>query len=332
MRILVTGAAGFIGYHTADFLLSNGHEVVGVDNLNDYYDPELKHSRLNRLAHYVNFIFEKIDLSDRIATKKLFQKYSFDRVIHLAAQAGVRYSVDNPETYIDRNLVAFGNMLEGCRQAHVAHLIFASSSSVYGLNEKIPFSVHDGVDHPVSLYAATKRSNELMAHAYSHQFNLPVTGLRFFTVYGPWDRPDMALQSFTQKIYAGEPIEVFHDGELIRDWTYIDDIVRVIIAALDQIPTRTDKRTADPATSWAPFRIYNVGGGNPIRLKDFITHLEEVIGKKAQITYAPLRPEDVLVTCADPTDTERELGCAPQVSFKEGLPKFIAWFKQYYKK
>lgn len=332
MKILVTGAAGFIGYHTAERLLSEHHEVVGVDNLNDYYDVNLKHARLNRLAHYVNFVFEKIDLADRAATEKLFAKHKFDRVIHLAAQAGVRYSVDHPAEYIDRNIVAFANVLEGCRAQKAAHLVYASSSSIYGLNEKTPFSVHDSADHPVSLYAATKRTNELQAHVYSHLYNLPTTGLRFFTVYGPWDRPDMALQSFASKISRGEEIEVYNHGELVRDWTYIDDIVTGIFAAMETIPTRDETNKGnDPATSWAPFRIYNLGGGNPVKLIDFIRLLESALGKTAKIIFKPLRPEDVLATHADPSDTERDLGFKPEIPLAQGIPKFVAWFAQYYK-
>jgi len=332
MKILVTGAAGFIGYHTAERLLSEHHEVVGVDNLNDYYDVNLKHARLNRLAHYVNFVFEKIDLADRAATEKLFAKHKFDRVIHLAAQAGVRYSVDHPAEYIDRNIVAFANVLEGCRAQKAAHLVYASSSSIYGLNEKTPFSVHDSVDHPVSLYAATKRANELQAHVYSHLYNLPTTGLRFFTVYGPWDRPDMALQSFASKISRGEEIEVYNHGELVRDWTYIDDIVAGIFAAMETIPTRDETNKGnDPSTSWAPFRIYNLGGGNPVKLIDFIRLLESALGKTAKIIFKPLRPEDVLATHADPSDTERDLGFKPEIPLAQGIPKFVAWFAQYYK-
>ncbi len=333
MKILVTGAAGFIGYHTAERLLNEGHEVVGVDNLNDYYDVNLKHARLNRLAHHVNFVFENFDLADRVACTKFFAARQFDRVIHLAAQAGVRYSVDHPAEYLDRNIVVFGNILEGCRAAHTPHLVYASSSSVYGLNKKTPFGVHDSVDHPVSLYAATKRANELMAHVYSHQFNLPTTGLRFFTVYGPWDRPDMALQSFAQKISAGETIDVFNNGELVRDWTFIDDIVSGILAAMEKIPVRDETNHGDDlATSWAPFKIYNLGGGNPVKLIDFVHALETALGATAKIEFKPLRPEDVLATHADASDTERDLFFKPMITLDEGLPKFVTWFRDYYKK
>lgn len=332
MKILVTGAAGFIGYHTAQRLLNDGHEVFGVDNLNDYYDVNLKHSRLNRLAHRVNFVFERLDLVDREATAKFFAKYKFDRVIHLAAQAGVRYSVDHPAEYIDRNIVAFGNILEGCRAQKTSHLVYASSSSIYGLNEKTLFSIHDSVDQPVSIYAATKRANELQAHVYSHLYALPTTGLRFFTVYGPWDRPDMALQSFATKISRDEEIEVYNNGELIRDWTYIDDIVAGILGAMETIPEPdpTNKGN-DPAKSWAPFRIYNLGGGNPVKLLDFIRLLEKALGKTAKINFKPLRPEDALATHADASDTERELGFKPTIQLETGLPKFVDWFKEYYK-
>lgn len=332
MKILVTGAAGFIGYHTAERLLNEGHEVFGVDNLNDYYDVNLKHSRLNRLAHHINFVFEKIDLVDRDAVKNIFSKHAFDRVIHLAAQAGVRYSVDHPNEYIDRNIVAFGNILEGCRAQKIAHLVYASSSSVYGLNEKTPFSIHDGVDHPVSLYAATKRANELQAHVYSHLYKIPTTGLRFFTVYGPWDRPDMALQSFASKINRGEEIDVYNNGDLIRDWTYIDDIVSGILGVMEIIPEAdAENKGNDPATSWAPFRIYNLGGGNPVKLIDFIQILENALGKKAKINFKPLRPEDVLATHADASDTEETIGFKPSIQLETGIPKFVAWFKEYYK-
>lgn len=332
MKILVTGAAGFIGYHTAERLLNDGHEVVGVDSLNDYYDTSLKHSRLNRLAHHVNFVFEKFDLADRVACADFFKKNIFDRVIHLAGQPGVRYSVDHPAEYIDRNIVAFGNVLEGCRAAKTPHLVYASSSSIYGLNEKTPFSIHDGVDHPVSLYAATKRANELQAHVYSHLYGLPTTGLRFFTVYGPWDRPDMALQSFATKISHGEEIEVYNNGELIRDWTYVDDIVTGIVTAMEHVPQRDDtNKGTDPATSWAPFRVYNMGGGNPVKLIDFIRMLEKALGTEAKINFKPLRPEDVLATHADASDTEHELGFKPTITLEEGIPKFVQWFREYYK-
>lgn len=331
MKILVTGVAGFIGYHTAERLLNEGHEVVGVDSINDYYDVNLKNARLSRLTHRNNFTFENFDLADRVATAKFFADNKFDRVIHLAAQAGVRYSVDHPAEYIDRNVVAFGNILEGCRHSKIPHLVFASSSSVYGLNEKTPFSVHDGVNHLVSLYAATKRANELMAHVYSHQFNLPTTGLRFFTVYGPWDRPDMALQSFATKISRGELIEVFNNGDLLRDWTYIDDVVTGILLAMECIPGRTGVRTISPAASWAPFRIHNLGGGNPVKLLDFIGQLESALGRKAQIEFRPLRAEDVLATHADASDTERDLNFKPTTTLGEGIPKFVEWFKEYYK-
>ncbi|MCX6780828.1 MAG: SDR family NAD(P)-dependent oxidoreductase [Candidatus Magasanikbacteria bacterium] len=327
MKILVTGVAGFIGYHTAERLMNEGHEVVGIDNLNDYYDVSLKHARLNRLAHHVNFVFEKFDLADREATAKFFAGRKFDRVIHLAAQAGVRYSVDHPAEYIDRNVVAFGNVLEGCRAIQAPHLVYASSSSIYGLNEKTPFSIHDAVDHPVSLYAATKRADELMAHVYSHLYNVPTTGLRFFTVYGPWDRPDMALQSFATKISRGESIEVYNNGELIRDWTFVDDIVQGILKAMETIPERDETNKGDdPATSWAPFRIYNLGGGNPVKLIDFIRELERALGKTAEIIFKPMRPEDVLVTHADASDTMRDLDFKPSVELSEGVPKFAAWF------
>lgn len=332
MTILVTGAAGFIGFHTSNRLLELGYTVVGVDNLNDYYDPALKQARLSQLTAQPNFSFEKFDLADRDITARFFAAHTFDRVIHLAAQAGVRWSVDHPAEYIDRNIVAFGNVLEGCRLARTPHLVYASSSSIYGLNEKTPFSAHDSVDHPVSLYAATKRADELMAHVYSHQFSLPTTGLRFFTVYGPWDRPDMALQSFAKKISNGETIEVYNNGELVRDWTYIDDIVSGIIAAMEKIPVPDSTNSGtDPASSWAPYHIYNLGGGNPVKLIDFVQQLQAALGVSAKIEFKPLRPEDVLATHADATDTERDLGFKPTITLAEGLPKFVAWFRKYYR-
>ncbi len=335
MKILVTGAAGFIGYHVAQRLLNEGHEVVSIDNLSEYYDVSLKHARLNRLAHHINFVFEKIDIADRAAVPKIFARHHFDRVIHLAAQAGVRYSIENPDAYIDSNIVGFQNILEACRQNKIEHLVYASSSSVYGSNTKMPLATSDAVDHPISLYAATKRANELMAHTYSHLFNLPTTGLRFFTVYGPWGRPDMALFKFTEKILAGEPIDVYNNGEMIRDWTFVDDIVTGVIESTMQIPQKNpswNPEVPNPSASSAPFKIYNLGGGTPVKLSVFIEALEAALGKKAVINYMPMQPGDVSATHADTTDLQRELGYKPEISVQDGIGRFVAWYKDFYKK
>lgn len=333
MKILVTGAAGFIGYFVAQRLLDAGHEVIGLDNLNDYYDPGLKRDRLARLRLLEGFTFLCLDVSDRAAMAELFGAHTFDRVIHLAAQAGVRYSLENPSAYIDTNLVGFANILEGCRRTGVAHLVYASSSSVYGANETVPFSVHQNVDHPLSLYAATKKSNELMAHTYAHLFGLPVTGLRFFTVYGPWGRPDMALFRFTERILAGEPIDIFNHGHHARDFTYIDDVVEGVVRTMDQIaapdPDWSGARP-DPATSAAPYRIYNIGNHEPVALLDFVATLEGALGRKAIRNMLPMQPGDVEKTFADVEDLVRDVGFAPATPLKAGIERFVEWYLDYY--
>ena len=333
-NVLVTGAAGFIGFHLAHRLLGDGCTVVGVDNLNPYYDVKLKHARLDRLTPYDRFSFIKADLADRPAIEKLFQKAEFDVVVNLAAQAGVRYSVTHPHAYIDANLVGFGNILEGCRHQGVPHLVFASSSSVYGANTKMPFSVHHNVDHPVSLYAATKKANELMAHTYSHLYDLRCTGLRFFTVYGPWGRPDMALFLFTRAILAGEPITVFNHGKMQRDFTYIDDIVEGVERIMGTLPEpdaqwRSDQ--PDPGTSYAPYRVYNIGNNQPVNLLDFIATLETVLGRKAQKNFQDLQPGDVIATYADIDDLEKEVGFTPGTPIEDGIRRFVDWYKEYYR-
>ncbi|UCG11170.1 MAG: NAD-dependent epimerase, partial [Deltaproteobacteria bacterium] len=302
MKILVTGAAGFIGFHLSRRLLETGHTVVGLDNLNTYYDVQLKEDRLEQLEPFNNFQFVRLDLSDRKGMEQIFSEHRFDRVANMAAQAGVRYSLENPHAYVDSNLVGFMNILEGCRHGHVPHLVFASSSSVYGLNTKMPFSVHHNVDHPISLYAVTKKSNELMAHTYSYLYNLPTTGLRFFTVYGPWGRPDMALFLFTQRILEGKSIQVFNHGKMERDFTYIDDIIEGVVRVMDKIPAPNLEWTGeapDPGTSPSPYRIYNIGNNNPVPLMDFIGAVELALGKKAEKDFLPLQPGDVPATYAD---------------------------------
>ena len=318
---LITGAAGFIGFHAAKRLLDRGEAVVGLDDINDYYDVSLKEARLALLAH-PNFRFVKLDLADREGMKRLFETETFDAVIHLAAQAGVRYSLQNPHAYVDSNLVGFMNVLEGCRQAKVAHLVYASSSSVYGANVEAPFSVAHRVDHPVSLYAATKKANELMAHAYSHLYGIPTTGLRFFTVYGPWGRPDMALFGFTKAILEGKPIDVFNHGKMRRDFTYIDDIVEGVIRVAD--------RTPEPCETGAKYRIYNIGNDRPVELEAFIATLEAALGKKAVKNYLPMQPGDVLATHADIGDLARDVGFRPSTPLAEGIAKFVAWYRGYY--
>jgi UDP-glucuronate 4-epimerase len=333
MRILVTGAAGFIGFHTTKQLLMRGDEVVGVDSLNDYYDPAIKHARLEQLQAFPHFRFEHQDLADRAATAKLFAGGSFQRVIHLAAQAGVRYSLTNPHAYVDANLVGFVNVLEGCRHTRVEHLVYASSSSVYGLNTAMPFSIHHNVDHPVSLYAATKKANELMAHCYSHLYRLPTTGLRFFTVYGPWGRPDMALFLFTKAILAGEPIKVFNHGKMRRDFTYIDDIVHGVVSVCDRIATPEptwEPQRPDPGTSSAPYRIYNIGNNNPVELTHFISCIEQALGRRAVLDLLPLQPGDVPVSMADVDDLARDVGFAPATPIANGIERFITWYREYY--
>lgn len=333
MEILVTGVAGFIGFHLSKKLLQMGVEVIGIDNINDYYDVGLKQARLTQLKNYQNFQFYKLDVSDRTTIAELFTAHSPTKVIHLAAQAGVRYSITNPHTYVDTNLVGFINILEGCRHSQVKHLVFASSSSVYGANTKRPFTVHDNVDHPISLYAATKKANELMAHSYSHLYNLPTTGLRFFTAYGPWGRPDMALFLFTQAILQDQPINVFNEGKMQRNFTYVDDIIEAVTRVVDKIPQPTiDKTnfTLDPSTSYAPYRIYNVGSAKSVKLNYFIEVLENYLGKKAKKNLLPLQPGDIPEADADVQDLEQEFGFKPSIPVEVGIPKFVDWYRSYY--
>ncbi|WP_368542468.1 NAD-dependent epimerase [Enterobacter soli] len=332
MKFLVTGAAGFIGFHVSERLLKAGHQVVGIDNLNDYYDVSLKQARLDLLASE-NFTFRKLDLSDNAGMASLFANEKFDRVIHLAAQAGVRYSIENPHVYAESNLVGHLNILEGCRHNKVQHLVYASSSSVYGLNRKMPFSTDDSVDHPVSLYAATKKANELMAHTYSHLYGLPTTGLRFFTVYGPWGRPDMALFKFTKAMIEGKSIDVYNYGKMKRDFTYIDDIVEGIIRLQDVIPQPNPEwtvETGSPATSSAPYHIYNIGNSEPVELMDYITALEDALGSEAEKNMMPVQPGDVLETSADTRPLYEAVGFKPKTSVKEGVKNFVDWYRNYY--
>lgn len=332
MKVLVTGSAGFIGSALSIRLLARGDEVVGIDNHNNYYDPALKEARLARHADHSSYTHIRMDLEDGEAMAKLFKDYKFEGVVNLAAQAGVRYSIENPLTYINSNLVGFANILEGCRHNKVKHLVYASSSSTYGLNTKQPFSTHDGVNHPISLYAATKKANELMAHAYSHLYNLPTTGLRFFTVYGPYDRPDMALQKFTRAIMNDEPIKVFNYGIHRRDFTYIDDIVEGVIRILDrpaQSNTSWDGNNPDPATSSAPYRVYNIGNNNPVKLMDYIEALEISLGKTAKKELLPLQPGDVPDTYADVDDLVEQFSYKPSMSVKQGVDNFTVWYYQY---
>jgi len=331
-KILVTGAAGFIGSFVSLALLNRGDDVVGLDNLNDYDDVSLKQARLARLADKSAFRFERMDLADRAAMERLFAQENFDRVVHLAAQAGVRYSLDNPHAYIDSNLVGFAHVLEGCRQHAVEHLVYASSSSVYGANESVPFSVHDNVDHPVSLYAATKKANELMAHSYSHLYGLPTTGLRFFTVYGPWGRPDMAYFKFTRAILRGDSIDVYNHGKMKRDFTYIDDIVEGVVRVLDKTAAGHadwDGKKPDPGSSRAPWRVYNIGNHQPVALMHFIEVLEKSLGKKAQMNMLPMQPGDVPATMADNHDLMRDTGFMPTTSIEDGIDRFVSWYKSY---
>jgi UDP-glucuronate 4-epimerase len=333
MKILVTGAAGFIGYHTALRLLQRGDDVVGLDNLNSYYDPALKIARLERLREHPGFQFVKLDLADRAEMPALFSRERFKRVVHLGAQAGVRHSIENPLAYVDSNVIGTANVLEGCRRSEVGHLVYASTSSVYGANTKMPFSVHQNVDHPLSLYAATKKATELMAHAYSSLYGLPTTGLRFFTVYGPWGRPDMALFIFTKRILAGEPINVFNFGHHRRDFTYIDDIVSGIVGALDRVPTGDPSWSSDapdPSTSRAPFNLYNIGNGRPVELNHYITLLEQCLGRNAERVFLPLQTGDVPDTWADIEDLVRDTGYVPQTAVEEGVRRFVAWYLEYY--
>ncbi|HEY3591391.1 MAG TPA: NAD-dependent epimerase [Buttiauxella sp.] len=334
MKFLVTGAAGFIGFYVSERLLAAGHQVIGIDNLNDYYDVNLKRARLDLLIPHSSFRFDKIDLADRNAMAELFAAEKFDRVIHLAAQAGVRYSIDNPHAYADSNLVGHLNVLEGCRHNKVGHLLYASSSSVYGLNRKLPFSTDDRVDHPISLYAATKKANELMSHTYSHLYGLPTTGLRFFTVYGPWGRPDMALFKFTRAIVEGKSIDVYNHGQMRRDFTYIDDIAEAIVRLQDVIPQANAEWTVEngtPATSSAPYRVYNIGNSHPVTLMDYITALENALGKVAQKNMLPMQPGDVLETSADTQALYEVIGFKPQTAVSDGVQRFVDWYKAFYK-
>ncbi|WP_410795429.1 NAD-dependent epimerase [Klebsiella aerogenes] len=332
MKFLITGAAGFIGFHVSKRLLETGHTVIGIDNLNDYYDVNLKQARLNLLDSPF-FSFVKLDVADREGMEKLFSTEKFDRVVHLAAQAGVRYSLDNPHAYADANLTGFLNILEGCRHTKVQHLVYASSSSVYGLNRKMPFSTNDSVDHPVSFYAATKKANELMAHTYAHLYGIPTTGLRFFTVYGPWGRPDMALFKFTKAMLGGQSIDVYNYGKMKRDFTYIDDIVEAVVRVQDVIPQPDPEWTVEagtPATSSAPYRVYNIGNSSPVELMDYITALEDAMGMEAKKNMMPMQPGDVLETSAETQPLYDLVGFRPQTMVKQGVKNFVEWYKEYY--
>ena len=334
MKYLVTGVAGFIGSATVEKLTAAGHDVVGIDNINDYYDVNLKHARLARIEH-PQFRFVHIDIADRDGLATLFSEEKFDRVIHLAAQAGVRYSLDNPHAYADSNLLGHLNILEGCRQTKVKHLVYASSSSVYGLNAKVPFATSDSVDHPVSLYAATKKSNELMAHSYSHLYGIPPTGLRFFTVYGSWGRPDMAPFIFTKKILDGETIDINNNGDMWRDFTHVDDIIEGVVRIADVVPARNNDWTVEggtPASSSAPYAVYNIGHGSPINLMDFVKAIEDELGIEAKKNFREMQPGDVYQTCAETEDLFTATGYKPEVTVKEGVAEFVAWYKEFYKK
>lgn len=334
MKILITGVAGFIGSALALRLLERGDTVSGIDNLNDYYEVSLKEARLRRCISHAQFKFQKFDIADRKAMEKLFSENSFDAVMHLAAQAGVRYSIENPAAYVDANLVGFANILEGSRHGKVKHLVFASSSSVYGANTKLPFSEHDNVDHPVSLYAATKKANELMAHTYASLYDLPCTGLRFFTVYGPWGRPDMALFKFTRGILEGRRIPVFNEGKMVRDFTYVDDIVEGVIRTIDRPASPNPAwsgRTPDPASSYAPYRVYNIGNNQPVELMRYIRVLEEALGRKADIQFLPMQDGDVPATYANVDELQKDTGFRPQTSVEDGIQRFVVWYKGYYR-
>ena len=334
MKILVTGTAGFIGNHLAIRLLERGDEVIGVDNVNDYYDVRLKEARLERIKHHPNFTEIRVGIHDRAAMEEVFSKYNPQRVVNLAAQAGVRYSLQNPYAYVDSNLLGFINILEGCRHGEVEHLVYASSSSVYGGNTKLPFSEHDNIDHPVSLYAATKKTNELMAHTYSHLFALPTTGLRFFTVYGPWGRPDMALFLFTKAIMEGRPIDVFNHGKMQRDFTFIDDIVEGVVRVLDKpaVPNPDfDANQPDPGTSNAPYRVFNIGNNQPVNLMEYIDALETTLGRIAEKNFLPMQPGDVPATYADTIELDAWVGFKPNTPVREGVSRFVEWYRDYYK-
>ena len=334
MRVLVTGAAGFIGARLSEVLLARGDEVCGFDNLNAYYDPRLKQARLDKLLPLDGFGFVQASLEDRAALEAAFDRFKPQRVVNLAAQAGVRYSLENPQAYVESNIVGFLNILEACRHRGIEHLVYASSSSVYGANKKLPFAVEDSVDHPVSMYAATKKANELMAHTYSHLFGLPTTGLRFFTVYGPWGRPDMALFLFTRKILAGEPIDVFNHGHHTRDFTYVDDIVEGVIRTLDRVPgpdPAYDPLNPTPASSTAPYRVYNIGNHQPVQLLRYIEVLEECLGRKAERNLLPLQPGDVPDTYADVSALQRDTGYSPSTSIETGVRRFVDWYRDFYR-
>jgi UDP-glucuronate 4-epimerase len=334
MKMLVTGAAGFIGFHTARRLLGRGDEVVGIDNMNSYYDPALKAARLDLLEQYPNFRFLKVDIADRAAIETVFGREKFQRVVHLAAQAGVRHSIEHPHAYVDSNITGYLHIIEGCRRTGVEHLVYASTSSVYGANTKMPFSVHQSVDHPLTLYAATKKANELMAHSYSHLYGLPTTGLRFFTVYGPWGRPDMALFLFTKSILEGRPIDVFNFGHHKRDFTYVDDIVQGVVAAMDRIAEPNpawDSANPDPATSRGPYKIYNIGNGQPVELLQYISILEKCLKKTAIKNLLPMQLGDVSESWADVTALARDIGYQPSTPVTEGIARFVEWYLAYYK-
>lgn len=334
MKILVTGAAGFIGYHLCYRLLKEKHDIIGIDNINDYYDVNLKNARLELLKSHHNFSFHKIDIADKIAIEKSFTENQFDAVVNLAAQAGVRYSIENPHAYIDSNILGFTNILEGCKQNNVKHLVYASTSSVYGANTIYPCSEKQSTEHPITLYAATKKSNELMAHSYASLYKLPCTGLRFFTVYGPWGRPDMALFLFTKNIIQNKPIDVYNNGNMVRDFTYVDDIVEGIIRVLKKPAIPDPNWTGDkpnPATSYAPYRIYNIGNGNPVQLMDYIGAIEKALNKKAIKNFMPMQPGDVVKSSADTTLLEQDFGYKPKTSVQEGVKKFVEWYLGYYK-
>jgi UDP-glucuronate 4-epimerase len=333
-NLLVTGCAGFIGFHMVEHLLRAGQPVIGIDNINDYYDPALKHARLDLLKQNPNFTFLKLDLADRAGMKALFEKYRFSLVVHLAAQAGVRYSLQNPHAYAESNLEGFINILEGCRHNGCRHLLFASSSSVYGANTKLPFSVHDNVDHPISLYAATKKANELVAHSYSHLYGLPTTGLRFFTVYGPWYRPDMALYLFAQAITAGQPINLFNNGNMRRDFTYVDDVVEAMARIIGRPPQGDADWSGakpDPSSSKAPWKIYNIGNNKPEELMHVVGLLEQGLGRQAEKRLLPMQPGDVLETFADVDDLMRDIDFRPRTRIEDGIEKFVAWFREYHR-